>query len=248
MPCRRSPPRSRRWRTARSSSARRSSPLAPSSSPRSGGSDRDPRPPGRPGRRHRGDGQVLAEGQSRVLARRRAYDDVIAQICEIVRAVVPPGAPVLVVSKGDPGSWSWSGGPGWHFPQTPDGVYAGHYPADSAEAIGHLEDLRVQGGQFLLFPSTAFWWLEHYAALSGTSTVALPAPLGRRPLPPLRPRRPGGNGTSVRWPKSVRRWLQQRLGHDSRRVRGPRGGSRTPERGEHQWRLPSSAARSRTSI
>ena len=51
---------------------------------------------------------------------------------------------------------------GWHFPQAAKGEYAGHHPADSAAAIEHLESLRAKGGQYLLFPATAFWWFEHY--------------------------------------------------------------------------------------
>ena len=38
-----------------------------------------------------------------------------------------------------------------------DAVYA---PTDSTVAIAQVEALRTHGGQFLLFPSTAFWWLE----------------------------------------------------------------------------------------
>jgi hypothetical protein len=38
----------------------------------------------------------------------------------------------------------------------------GYHPADSAEAIAHLEKLRAEGGKFLLLPSSAFRWLEHY--------------------------------------------------------------------------------------
>ena len=44
------------------------------------------------------------------------------------------------------------------------GRYAGYHPADSEEAIAHLEALRQQGAAYLLFPSTAFWWLEYYRA------------------------------------------------------------------------------------
>ena len=40
--------------------------------------------------------------------------------------------------------------------------HAGHYPADSGEAINHLEELRAGGGGFLLLPATALWWLDHY--------------------------------------------------------------------------------------
>jgi hypothetical protein len=69
---------------------------------------------------------------------------------------------VIVVSRGDDTLLDLGGRPGWHFPQDPDGTWAGSYPADSEQAIVHLETLRARGGDFLLFPSTAFWWLEHY--------------------------------------------------------------------------------------
>ena len=51
----------------------------------------------------------------------------------------------------------------WHFPQAEDGSYAGSYPAESAQAIAHLESLRAKGANFLLIPKPAFWWLQHYA-------------------------------------------------------------------------------------
>jgi glycosyltransferase involved in cell wall biosynthesis len=41
-------------------------------------------------------------------------------------------------------------------------AYAGYYPHGSYEAIAQLEGLRVKGAQYLLFPQTAFWWIEHY--------------------------------------------------------------------------------------
>ena len=41
-------------------------------------------------------------------------------------------------------------------------AYAGYYPAGSCEAIAQLEGLRAKGAQYLLFPKTAFWWIEHY--------------------------------------------------------------------------------------
>lgn len=75
---------------------------------------------------------------------------------------IPADATVLVVSKGDDELLSETGRTAWHFPQTPGGAYAGHHPADSDEAISHLERLRAKGGQYLLFPDTAYWWLEHY--------------------------------------------------------------------------------------
>jgi hypothetical protein len=77
-------------------------------------------------------------------------------------ATLPSACVVLVASKGDPRLVELQGRTGWHFPRAADGRYAGYYPPDSAAAIEHLESLREQGAQFLLFPETAFWWLEHY--------------------------------------------------------------------------------------
>jgi hypothetical protein len=50
----------------------------------------------------------------------------------------------------------------WHFPRAADGAYLGYHPRDDAWAIEHLEGLRAEGVDYLLFPVTAFWWLEHY--------------------------------------------------------------------------------------
>jgi hypothetical protein len=69
---------------------------------------------------------------------------------------------VAVVSKGDDDLLKLDGRRGWHFLQNEKGEYAGYYPADSAEAIARLEALREKGAEFLLFPATALWWLEHY--------------------------------------------------------------------------------------
>ncbi len=44
--------------------------------------------------------------------------------------------------------------------------YAGHYPAHSGEALTHLRQLYAKGAQYLCFPWTAHWWLEHYHELA----------------------------------------------------------------------------------
>jgi GT2 family glycosyltransferase len=89
------------------------------------------------------------------------------QLTHCLRALVnehlPPGATVVVVSKGDEELLELEGRPAWHFPRGPDGGYAGYNPADSAGAISHLEELRAAGGQYLLLPGTALWWLDFYA-------------------------------------------------------------------------------------
>ncbi len=76
-------------------------------------------------------------------------------------AALPVGATVIVVSEGDDDLLELDDRKGWHFPQTEDGAYA-DYPANSVAAIAHLEVLRAKGGDYLLFPSSALWWLEYY--------------------------------------------------------------------------------------
>jgi hypothetical protein len=90
------------------------------------------------------------------------YQQLTRRIWDLARATLPAGATVLVVSHGDDELLHLDRMRAWHFPQTQDGVYAGHHPADSAEAIARLETLRARGADFLLFPSTALWWLDHY--------------------------------------------------------------------------------------
>lgn len=90
------------------------------------------------------------------------YQQLVPRIREAVRNVVPPGATALVVSRGDEELVKLAGINAWHFMREPDGRYMGYHPADSDQAISHLEELRAEGADYLVVPSTAFWWLEHY--------------------------------------------------------------------------------------
>jgi hypothetical protein len=90
------------------------------------------------------------------------YDRLKRQIQEVVDLETANGSTILVISKGDRGLLQFDGRQAWHFPQSERGVYAGHHPADSAEAISHLETLRSQGAGYLLIPATSLWWLDHY--------------------------------------------------------------------------------------
>jgi GT2 family glycosyltransferase len=92
----------------------------------------------------------------------RQYQQLLQEIRKITRAVLPQNAVVLVASRGDAEILESGSFTAWHFPQTDAGTYAGHHPASSAEAIARLESLRAKGGQYLLFPRSAFWWLEYY--------------------------------------------------------------------------------------
>ena len=72
---------------------------------------------------------------------------------------------MLVVSKGDDDLLQLDGRLGAHFPQVTGGVYAGHHPADSGEAIAELEELRSAGAEFVVIPITSLWWLDYYGGL-----------------------------------------------------------------------------------
>jgi GT2 family glycosyltransferase len=98
-----------------------------------------------------------------VSAEHLRYRQLLGRLRELVPTAVQAEATVLVASKGDDDLLKAVCRNAWHFPRTPDGEYAGHNPSDSAEAIGHLEELRTRGAGYLLLPATALWWLEHYA-------------------------------------------------------------------------------------
>lgn len=93
------------------------------------------------------------------------YERETAQLREVVKAAVPAGATVLVVSRGDDSLLELNGRRALHFPQAPEGGWAGHHPADSEEAIGHLEALRDGGAEYLVVPTTYRWWLDYYEGL-----------------------------------------------------------------------------------
>jgi hypothetical protein len=94
------------------------------------------------------------------------YRDQVDRIKAQVRATVPEGSRVLVVSRGDEDLLRLGRRVGEHFPQTRTGLYAGHYPADGHEAVAHLRELRDTGAEYLVVPAEARWWLEHYPELS----------------------------------------------------------------------------------
>jgi SAM-dependent methyltransferase len=95
-------------------------------------------------------------------ADRQEYNDIIQRVRRLIAEVVPVNATVAVINKGDPELLRFDDREGWHFPQQYDGQYAGHYPEDSKAAIRELEKVRARGADFLLIPSTALWWLDHY--------------------------------------------------------------------------------------
>jgi len=106
--------------------------------------------------------------QARVDAREQAgagvnsYQQLVMRVRNAVRECLPRDATLLVASKGDDVLLQLYGRNAWHFPQAENGVYAGHHPASSIAAIAQMEFLRAKGANYLLIPSTMFWWMDHY--------------------------------------------------------------------------------------
>jgi hypothetical protein len=90
------------------------------------------------------------------------YRRLVGRVRRVVDRLVPEGATVIVVSKGDDELLALEGRRGWHFPQNGDSAWAGYYPSDGTIATAHLETLRERGGDFFVLPSTAFWWFDYY--------------------------------------------------------------------------------------
>jgi GT2 family glycosyltransferase len=94
------------------------------------------------------------------------YTDLIPRVRDAVRAALPAGSTVLIVSKGDDRLLQIDDLQAWHFPRLPDGTWTGHHPADSAEALAGLEELRAQGADYIAFPNPMLWWLDFYEELA----------------------------------------------------------------------------------
>jgi glycosyltransferase involved in cell wall biosynthesis len=91
------------------------------------------------------------------------YERLKAELRRAAQIYLPPDATLAVVSRGDDELLRLDERRAWHFPLHVDYQYAGYHPKDSAEAIQQVEEVRSKGAEFLLFPQTAFWWLDHYA-------------------------------------------------------------------------------------
>ena len=96
----------------------------------------------------------------------RRYRDLIGRLRAIVDILLPEGTRVLVISHGDAALLRLGARQAEHFPQSPTGLYAGHHPADGAEAASHLRNLSRRGFDYLVLPATSLWWLEHYPELA----------------------------------------------------------------------------------
>jgi hypothetical protein len=86
-------------------------------------------------------------------AETRSFDRLLQ---DVVADALPPEAVVLVVTSSASEVPKLADRLTFRFPLV-------YMPADSDQAITHLESLRQKGAGYLLFPSTEFWWFERYA-------------------------------------------------------------------------------------
>jgi len=93
------------------------------------------------------------------------YEWVLDRVRQLAARHLPVGATVAVVSRGDANLMHLGPTRGVHFPQTAEGVYAGHHPSGTDTVIGHLEEVAARGASYLLFPVTSLWWLDYYEGL-----------------------------------------------------------------------------------
>jgi glycosyltransferase involved in cell wall biosynthesis len=168
------------------------------------------------------------------MSEEQRYRDAVDRVRAQVRATVPEGARVLVVSRGDESMLRLGRREGEHFPQSPTGLYAGHYPADGAAAVAHLEELRAAGARYLAIPAEASWWLEHYPELrqlleregellAGDPEVArvyaLAPKEGAAPAPRPRRRRRPASPAPLRLPRRSTRKRVLQICHNHPRAR-----------------------------
>ena len=99
-------------------------------------------------------------------ARFVAYEALVERVRERTIAVLPAGARLAMVSRGDDRLLQLDDRVAAHFPQQADGRYAGFYPEDAGQAIDQLRRLRRAGTKYVVFPATAYWWLDYYGPLA----------------------------------------------------------------------------------
>ena len=80
--------------------------------------------------------------------------------------MLPAGTTVAVATRGDDRLLAVPGRDGLHFPPADDGRYLGYHPATGEDAVRHVDQARALGAEYLVFPASARWWLDHYGELT----------------------------------------------------------------------------------
>jgi hypothetical protein len=95
---------------------------------------------------------------------RMGYD--AALIRATIAEVVPEGATVLIVDRGDEELMAVEGRRMHHLPRNPDGSPAWHQPEDGDDLLEQIAREHSQGAGYLAIPATSLWWLDHYSGFA----------------------------------------------------------------------------------
>jgi GT2 family glycosyltransferase len=97
---------------------------------------------------------------------RRQHDAGYADLVERIRTAVDTrldqDAGLVVIHEGDFDLLRVGRRRTWAFPAAELEPLRESWPANAVAAVAHLEALRAEGGDALVVPRTAFWWLEHF--------------------------------------------------------------------------------------
>ena len=147
------------------------------------------------------------------------YRRVKEELRVLVERRIPTGAKILVVSKGDDDLLHLGDREAHHFLEGEGRAYAGHHPADSAQALRALEEMRSQGAEYLVLPASSLWWLDYYRDLAAhlerrsTQVIREDACIAFELASPFEASSPGGPPGLLRGWRRWRRALQRGAGN-----------------------------------
>ena len=93
------------------------------------------------------------------------YGEFVRRLVARLDTVLPAGTTVAIVSRGDDRLLAVPGRTGLHFPSGDDGRHLGYHPATGEDAVRFVDQARALGAEYLVFPATERWWLDHYGEL-----------------------------------------------------------------------------------
>jgi GT2 family glycosyltransferase len=140
-------------------------------------------------------------------ADRAEYRRLKRRLRRFVAGALPDGGCVAVVSRGDEDLLELPGCHAVHFPRQPGGAYTGFYPRDGEAAVAHLEWVRAEGADYLLFPETSLWWLEKFPRLAAHVEQRYPRAAAEEGVGVLYRLRPRAGREGDAWPEEVRELL-----------------------------------------
>jgi len=94
------------------------------------------------------------------------YTKLVHDVRRSLSEAIPVGESVAVAAKGEKAWLDLDQRRGVQFPAGESGEFEGWYPPDDATAVDALERLFDDGVEYVAFPSTSRWMLDHYAGLA----------------------------------------------------------------------------------